>query len=540
MQDAPSDFLIPSFSPLVRDYLAHHPDVDALHHGIPHEEALLERHRQRRIPAAIRSALTEVIRQQYSGLHLPQAVSVNLDLLGEETTTTITTGHQLCLATGPLYVVYKMASAIALAARISARADAGKVVPVFWMATEDHDIAEINHAWIGDLRAEWNITAQGPVGNLPIHGLPEAIRAFTEMIPAMPFREEAARILEQSIESGESYARSFRRLVHALFGDHGMIILDASDARLKRFFAPVMEEELRTGIIHTHVQDVNRKLVSLGYEAQVHPRNPNLFLIGEGSRHRLNRTTSGTIAEVDGQRDAPVEEWIRMLREDPGQFSPNVLMRPLYQETILPNLAVVGGPGELAYWLQLRTTFEAFGVQYPYLILRDSFLLVNRKQLQRLHKLGLRLQDTMQDRVALERRMADEAGLTDVTREREAIAAIFDQLAERARQVDPTLEAAARAEGQRQQEALLNMGKRMMRAAKAREEQRITQLHKLLDEWFPEGGPQERHDNYFDHAVRSGGFFHAQLIACADPLDTRIKVVELQENSRVNPATIAE
>jgi bacillithiol biosynthesis cysteine-adding enzyme BshC len=532
MQEIPTAFTPLRLSALVSDYLLNHPALREFHSGVPDINSLVEAHANRTMDAGVRNVLVTTLRKQYEGIVHTEKTEANIGKLLLADTSTITTGHQLCLATGPLYVMYKIASTIALAARLSAEVKSGAVVPVLWLASEDHDVEEINHAWIGKERITWNAPLRHPVGTLPTEGLREALDGLCELLQPSALRDEIRTLLADCATNVTTYAQSFRKLIHALFGAEGLVIIDASDASLKQLFVPVMTRELREGIAQQVVTSTNKKLLAAGYSPQVNPRSVNLFTLSPDQRQRLDRNEEGMIAEVDGIRSGTAEEWVKQCENRPESLSPNVLLRPVYQESILPNIAVIGGPGEIAYWLQLAELFRALNVSFPALVLRDSFLLLQQKHLQRFDKLGLTTSDILKSRVELEKHFAEAAGMTDLEAEKELVRNLFEALSKKAAAIDPTLEAAALAEGQRQQDALTGFSKRMTKAAKARESQRIEQMHKLLDELLPDDGPQERHDNYFDHVAKAGRWFHRELIAACDPMDTRMKVIALSQPPR--------
>jgi bacillithiol synthase len=486
---------------------------------------MLETARTRTMDPARRELLAHVLFDQYSTLERTERAATQIESLRSERTFAVTTGHQVCLATGPLYVIYKIVSAIALARKFNEAQPEMHAVPVFWLATEDHDIAEISSVMIQGQRVTWPVNHAGAVCDLPLDGLRETMESVAALLPQGAMREEIAALLAGSLLSRD-YVGSFRALIHTLFGEEGLVMIDGQDHRLKASFAGHMRRELFDEVAMRAVSSANSALEQLGYSPQVNPRPVNLFYLADGMRRRIGRAADGSFELVDGGLSFSIEEIEAMLTTSPEVFSPNVVMRPVYQEWVLPGIAAVGGPGEISYWLQLMPLFGEMEVPFPVLVLRDSFLILQSRVLQRLHKIGLSEYDVFRNRAELIRSLADTAGLTELAEEREMLRSVFESVAEKARLIDPTLDAAARAEGQKQQAALEHFSKRLLKAAKAREEQRITQLERLFGELFPDGGLQERHDNYFDHAARAGKWFHTDLIRRADPFDYRLKPVK--------------
>jgi len=512
---------------LIADYLQDKPVLRNFHEGVSTVPKLLNRMAQRSLPQAQRAILVDALNRQYTS-GTDTVIQQQIDCLLNENTVTVTTGHQLGLATGPLFLIYKILSTAALAKKLNAIQRERKVVPVFWLASEDHDIEEIDHVNINGKKIAWQTGQSGPVGRLATEGIANAIDEILGALIPSPLTNEITGVI-RSLDSETNYGKAFRAMICQLTNPLGVVVLDADDKELKRSFSAQMKKELEEQVIETCVKETNQQLTELSYSPQVNPRPINLFLLSDQARHRLTREADGRYIEVNGPREFSSSEITRLLEEHPDQFSPNVLLRPVYQEFILPNIATFGGPGELSYWLQLRSTFRAMDVPFPILMLRNSFLLIHPKSTQRMSKLGLSTTDLFRKRHDLERQLAAAAGPIDLDLEREQLISLYSTIAAKASEVDITLDTAAKAEGQKHLTALDQFEKRILRAAKQKEEQRITQLNKLLDELFPNEGPQERHDNYFDHCARAGRWLIPELLNACDPFDTSVSVLFLQD-----------
>lgn len=531
---------VPAILPaLISDYLDGKQALREFHEGIPSEQLLLSRLSNRHFSGDSRSTLTAVLRCQYQGVDPKSPVIDQISALAAANSVTVTTGHQLCLATGPLYVIYKALSVIALARRLNQIQSEVHVVPVFWMATEDHDVAEIDHVRIQGQDIRWETAGTGATGRLSTDGLKEMYQLVLSQLGPSEIAEELADLFD-SIVNAPDYATSFRKLLHELFGDFGLVVVDGDDRQLKKQFAPILREEIRNQIVASSVTETTDKLLKLGYSSQANPRPVNLFFLLENQRIRIDRKGDNEFVLVDGQRTFTSKEIETILNETPETFSPNVLLRPVYQEFLLPNIATIGGPGELAYWLQLRGLFQNLNVPFPLLVLRDSFLLVHPRAAQRLDKLGFEPTDLLLPRHELERRLAAAAGPIELEDEKQELAELFARIAQKAREIDPTLEPAAGAEAQKQLASLDHFSKRMLKAARQKEDQRISQLHKLLDEVFPDGTPQERVENYFDHCARIGRWLIPELLDCCNPLDHSLNVLRLTPSDRADQATTEE
>jgi len=308
-----------------------------------------------------RVLLANVIQEQYGDLEMGEKTARNLELLRKDSTFSLTTGHQLVLFGGPLFTVYKVMTVIKLAEQLSNQYPDNQVVPVFWIHTEDHDFEEINHYFTNyGQKHTYQGAFQTKVGS---HILEESIREY------WPEGFDAA--LHAAYQPGRSLADATRRFFHRLFDRFGLLMLDPDDVRLKARFREVVEGEFEKQTAFQAVNQTSDSLTAAGYPAQIHPREINLFYMDAEGRDRL--VAENGHYEVNG-RDLTFQpaEMQALIQDHPERFSPNVSLRPLYQEMILPNLAYTGGWGELSYWLQLKGVFEYYGVNFPLLLPRFS------------------------------------------------------------------------------------------------------------------------------------------------------------------------
>lgn len=314
-----------------------------------------------------RKALQQVIKDQYQGLTLSEASQKHLDLLAEENTFTITTGHQLVLLGGPMFTTYKVLTAIKLAQQLSEKHTDHNFVPIFWIHTEDHDYEEINHYFASfQEKRTYRGAFQTMVGN---HVLSEEIKSI---LPTH-FSER----LRRTYRPGRKMSEAFRDYINELFGEYGVLMLDADDSRLKAHFRSVLKEEVNENAAFNEVNATSAALTDAGYPAQIHAREINLFFLDQLGRNRIVGV-NGHYEAMDRDLSWSPAELESMIENHPEQFSPNVSLRPLYQEMILPNLCYIGGWGELSYWLQLKGVFAHFGVNFPLLLPRMSATIVPR------------------------------------------------------------------------------------------------------------------------------------------------------------------
>ncbi|USQ03297.1 bacillithiol biosynthesis cysteine-adding enzyme BshC [Aquirufa antheringensis] len=469
-----------AFSKLLLDYLAEKPVLKTFYNNGPRLENFKDQIASKStFPAANRAILQTVLSEQYAaiGAEMP-AVD-----LRDENTFTVTTGHQLNIYTGPLYVIYKLVSTINLARKLQKAFPTQRFVPVYWMATEDHDFEEINHFFAFGTKYEWNTSQKGAVGRFSLSDFPR-----------IPLRNE---IFDKAYSEGKNLSEAVKMYMHALFGAEGLVCLDADDARLKSIFAPIMEADLKQQVHEPIVRATTEKLEALGYKTQVSARPVNLFELTDNDRVRLETGDS----------------------VDSTKASPNVILRPLYQEVILPNLAYIGGPAEVAYWLQLKGIFDLHQVPFPILLPRNFAIVKTQKQAEKAEKLGLNLADLFKNELALRRDFV--AGRTshklDTDQEAQNLMPILAELAARAKAIDPTLEASVHAEQARWTKGLERLAKKLKRAEERNQGDEVRQVLALKEALFPAGEWQERHTNFLEFASDYPDFIH-DLLQTFDPL----------------------
>ena len=263
----------------------------------------------------------------------PKKAINNIELLRKETTFTVTTGHQICLFTGPLYSIYKIISTLNLTKSLKQKYPEHDFVPIFWMATEDHDFEEINHVNIFDKKITWNTNQSGPVGRF----------STTDMIPFLEEIEETigselSRTLINFYKSSSNLAIAHNKMINHLFGEEGVVVIDADSEKLKREMISIFKNELTKQNTFEKVEEQSEKLLTKGFGKQVTPREINLFYQKDGLRERITEEDK-SYQILNTELVFTQEEILEELDKHPERFSPNVVMRPIYQEKILPNLA---------------------------------------------------------------------------------------------------------------------------------------------------------------------------------------------------------
>jgi bacillithiol biosynthesis cysteine-adding enzyme BshC len=516
------------FTPLIVDYLNQKENLKPLYHRFPtldNFKAQIEE-KQQNYPAANREVLVKVLQEQYETTETSELTRKNIQLLQDKDTFTVTTGHQLNLFTGPLYFLYKIVSAINLAKELKDAYPNFNFVPVYWMATEDHDFEEINYFSFRNRKIKWNRESAGPVGRLSTEGLTDVLEVFKKELGPGANAQKLADLFKQSYLNHDTLADATRYLANGLFGENGLVIIDADNAELKQLFIPHIKRELIEQVSHQKVAETAALLKD--YNVQVNPRDINLFYIEDGVRERIIAEGEGYSVNNTNLRYSK-EKILEMLQEHPERFSPNVIMRPLYQEVILPNLCYIGGGGELAYWLELKSFFEASGVTFPILLLRNSVLLASHKQVEKLDALGLRWADVFSpQQMLLNKKTVEYSQHTlDFSNQKEALKKQFKALTEVAAQTHASFTGAVKAQEKKQLKGLENLEKRLLRAEKKVHADKLQRVSDIQDELFPGKGLQERNVNFAEFYLQHDGALIATLLMSLKPLEQQFDTIVL-------------
>lgn len=496
------------FSSLLTDFVNRQDTLRPFYGQYPDLEGFKAQLSTRQFLPEQRQVLVQSLRQQYSGVSNPPDFAV----LEQPNAFTVTTGHQLNLCTGPLYVIYKLVTIINLAKQLKAAFPAYEFVPVYWMATEDHDFAEINHFTLFGKTYAWQTEQKGAVGR---------------MNPAEALAEVADKptLFEQAYTQASTLAQAVRLYMHDLFGADGLICLDADAPALKRLFVPIAQDDLLHHTVQHKVEEQSARLEAAGYSAQVTARAINLFYLAEGLRERIVKE-GGVYRVLNTSLEFSEAEILDLLDKEPEKFSPNVILRPVYQEVILPNLAYIGGPGELAYWLQFKAVFEQYQVPYPVLMPRNFALVVNAASTKRIEKLGLAVQELFWDEVRLRKTFVERNAehSLDLSESLKLLDQAFEQILSKAVLIDKTLEGAVNSEKQKTLNSVENLEKRIKKAEERNQETTVNQLLALKAKLFPGGGLQERSENFLNFYLNDPEFLN-KLKQTFDPFNFKFYVL---------------
>jgi bacillithiol biosynthesis cysteine-adding enzyme BshC len=491
------------FSKIVLDYLGQSPQLQPFYAHPPSAEGVLAVIKERQQFATNRQVLVDTLTAQYQGLSVAAGLQHNIQQLAGQNTFTVTTAHQPNIFTGPLYFIYKILHTIRLAADLQQQLPGYNFVPVYYMGSEDADLDELGSITIQGKKYEWKTSQTGAVGRMLVD------KAFLSLITEMkgqlgvfPFGNEIADLFQTYYTAGITIQQATLGVVNALFGEYGLVVLIPDAAPLKRLFIPVIQRELEEAFSHKVVSATLEQL-DKHYKVQAGGRDINLFYLIDDRRERIEveggapGTAGVSYVVKDLKKSWTRTEIVQELEAHPERFSPNVILRGVFQGAVLPDVAFIGGGGELAYWLELKNVFAAAGVPYPVLLLRNSFAFIDRISMDHFLRTGLpvtalfhSMHDQMNEVVTL--RSQNQVTLTG---ELERIKELYHNIGEAATQVDQTLLQHVQALQTQAVKKLETLEKKLMKAEKRKFEEEQRQLQQIHDKVFPGNNLQERVEN---------------------------------------------
>ncbi len=519
------------FSSLICDYLKEDKGLQpfyGLHPNIKNFKAQIKA-KKSSFSIKKRSVLSRTLRHQYSILKPTKAVKINLNLLEKENTFTVTTGHQLCLMTGPLYFLYKIISAINLCDQLKKAYPESNFIPIYWMASEDHDFEEISSFRFRDKNIFWSREAAGAVGDLPLIDLKESLDVFESNLGDSSAAQTVKKWILNSYKKGANLSEATFRLVDQLFGKYGLVVLEPNKKELKLLFSPIIREELTEYNSFESVKEQIDKIkkVREGYNPQVNPRKINLFYLTDSGRYRIEKEGEYFVLNGTDQRFNE-KEFLVLAKKYPERFSPNVILRPVYQEVILPNLCYIGGGGELAYWFQLKNNFDRLKVPFPILLLRNSAIIYSEKLGKKINKLNIEKQDLFLKRNSLINKKINQISNInlDLSFLKQKLNEQFDHLNILVEQTDKSFKGAVEAQKIKQFKGIEHLEKRLLKAQKRAlldKTQRLIELHNCL---FPDDTLQERTLNFVDFYLEMEDSFFPILFKALDPMNSNFVMIE--------------
>ena len=450
-----------------------------------------------------------------------QATLENIQLLRESDCIAVVSGQQAGLFTGPLYTIYKALSAVKLAGCLQQRDT--KAVPVFWIASEDHDFAEVAKAeLIGRDCQLKNVEVTNvmhregqPVGHVVVDdSMTALVDHLFELLPNSEFAADMKALVKDAWQPGRGYAESFATMMTSLLGRYGLIFLDPLDPELKKLAAPLYSEAAqRAPEIAAAIEKRSSELESAGYHAQVLATANSfpLFLHDEeGARHAVVRVENGKYKTKVIEQEYTAEELATLARDTPDKFSPNVTLRAVVQDYLLPTIAYYGGAAEIAYFAQTAEVYRVLERPATPILPRSSLTMIERHTGRTLERYGLTLKDFFEGlepvikRVVEEHLGADTAKLFANTEEN--VNHELDRLRQDLESIDPTLASALETGRKKINYQLEGLRSRFVRAQMERDEAVHRQLQRAFDQLYPNKDLQERHINITSLLARHGTY----------------------------------
>ena len=507
-----------SFSSIFLDYINQKPSLKPFYQAFPLIENFKKQLelKSQSFPKENRNLISDRLTVQYDGFTVIDSVKNNIAALRDAKTFTVVTGHQLNIFTGPLYFIYKIVTVINACRKLKEAYPDYHFVPVYWMATEDHDYEEISSFSLYGKKYKWQTAQTGAVGKFSTDGLKDLLSVLPGDIS----------VFKEAYTKNKTLAQAVRFYVNKLFGDEGLVVIDGDDRELKKILSPVMHDDLFSHTPKKLVEQTNVALEKEGYRTQVFARDINFFFLDENIRERIERKDSG-FKLTDSGKLFSKDEIEKIINETPEKLSPNVILRPLYQEMILPNLAYVGGPAENVYWLQLKSVFDHYQIPFPILLPRNFALVMDAAVSKKFTKTSLDIHDLFLPRAELIKQFVRKnAGhKLQLNKEKETFELFFNLIRQDAGKVDKTLELLVSAEAKRAFNSLSKIEKKLLKAEKRLQSDKLRQVEYVKDALFPGGNWQERTDNFLNFYQPDPGFIK-KIMERFDPFDFRMNIFQ--------------
>lgn len=501
--------------------------VSDLHADSFSKENLLNKSGNRDLSEESRTILVDHLIHQYKGVETSELTAENIESLRSKKTFTVTTGHQCNIFGGPLFFLYKILQVINITEELNQSQNDKRFVPVFWMATEDHDFDEISFINLFHQKFSWQTNAGDAVGRMGLSGLSAVLDEIKSK-----FREDQGEELFELFEKyckQESLAKATVFLVNELFGKYGLVILDADASSMKERFSEHMENELLHSKSYLDVQETIGELEKANYKVQVNPREINLFYLNNGQRGRII-LEGGTYKVVNSNIQFDQKSIIEEVKNYPERFSPNVVMRPMYQEFILPNIAYLGGAGEIAYWLELKKAFDSKEISFPILIVRNSALLMDQSVNKKLKKVELAPDEFLksEDQLIKEylKKHSDEI---DFESEEEALLKIEENLKQKASNINAGLVSSVEATFAKFSKEIQKMESKFTKTLKQQSELEVSAIRTVKSKFYPEGVLQERYENFTPYFLNFGSQFIDLIKNKIGSFDQKLQFIDLSD-----------
>lgn len=518
------------FSSIVIDYLQEKESLRFYCERFQNSEGLEKSIEARTASGVDRQLLHKGLMDQYSNVPVHEQVQKNIDLLLNDNTFTVVTAHQPALFTGTLYFVYKILHAVRLADDLNKAHTDKHFVPVYYMGSEDADLDELNNIYLSGDVLRWDARQQGAVGRMQLKNLQPILNRISGELSVHPFGQELMEILEKCYADGKSVQQATFDLVHTLFARYGLVVFIPDNVMFKSAMKEVFRNDLTEHLAYKCVSDTIRSLGEF-YKIQANPREINLFYLKDNIRGRIEKSGDSDYVVVGTDFTFTREQLLQELDLHPEVFSPNVILRGLMQEMLLPNVAFIGGGGELAYWLEYKQMFEAFNVPFPLLMLRNSFILVEEKWMSKVHKLGMDVYDIFKpaDKIIEQIVRARTDNRLQLQQEIDGLVRIYEQIQGLANNVDKSFDKHVIALQKRALKPLHELEKKMIRAEKRKFEAEDRQVQSVRKALFPNNNLQERVENFLPYYSKYGADFIDCLYNATESVNPQFRIIEFSD-----------
>ena len=487
------------------------PDIDGIN------QAITERSK---FPVN-RKMLVEELKLVYDDLLRTELVSTNIESLLKENTFTVCAAHQPNIFTGQLYFIYKILHAIRISETLNLLHPDKHFVPIYFMGSEDADLNELGNITVMGNFFKWKTNQKGAVGRMIVdEALIEMIDAMSKEYSDLPFVNEVIDLLKRNYPTGRSIEQCTLQLLNELFGKYGLLVFMPDNPSYKNECKSLIRDELLNGFSQQLLQQTLQEFPA-DYPIQTKGRELNLFYLKDNIRERIEKVEEG-FEVVNTEIKFSHDQMISELEDYPERFSPNVVLRPLFQEKWLPNVAFVGGGGELAYWLELKRIFQHANVFYPVLLLRNSFAVADKETSLMIKELALESQQLFlpEDELAelLIRKISDND--IDLDHQQIQLKNLYDEIGMVAEKIDPTLQQHVNALHHKASKRIYYLQKKMFKAEKTKHQDLLLKLKAVKMQLFPSDSLQERVNNYFDYHAKYGNAFLEELLQHSKATDS--------------------
>lgn len=473
-----------------------------------------------------RSRIQGVFKDAYSHADASRFQLEHIESLSSENTFTVCTAHQPNIFSGYLYFIYKTAHVIALAKYFSETFPDCRFVPVFYIGSEDNDLNELSAFNLHQKKYRWETNQTGAVGRMQAdEGIQELISTIAAELAHLPFARDLIAMIKKAYTKGNDMAQGTFILLNEMFRDHGLLVLQPDNAVLKEQMKSVFKDDLLQNTAQQLVANTNT-LLEKKYKLQVNPRPVNLFYLRDGIRNRIDKR--GNLFTVEDTVIRFTEsEILEELNNHPERFSPNVILRGIYQETILPNVLFVGGGSEVAYWMQLKDLFAAYKVPFPMLVLRNSFMVMDANHDHKMRELDIQDADLFKEETALANALVQRwtGAELSLKKEEQESKALFQHLRKRAAEIDKTLVQHVHSLEVDHLKKLETLEKKMLKAERKKQSIQLQRIWKLKAELFPNNTLQERVDNFMPYYAQYGPSFIETILKHSLTLEQRFGVI---------------